>query len=310
MPTFAMLFPGQGSQYIGMLSSFFYSDNIFQNTFDEASHIIGINLLNLIKKNSPKEINKNQYIQVIILTASVAIYRYWKKKCGKMPELMSGHSLGEYSALVCANSIKFSDAVKIVFLRGLLMQKITINRPSSMYSIHGLDEKIIEKICSISSYDKIVSLSCINSNDQIIISGDQKAVEIACVYCKKKGAKSIFKLNINIPAHCELMKPICTRFTKILKNIPIYKPMIPVINNVDMKSETIDINIKNALIKQLYSPVRWKSIIDLILSKNIFFMLEIGPNKILTNLNKKNKKITALHTDTLNDFIISFQQIN
>ncbi|WP_367672911.1 ACP S-malonyltransferase [Buchnera aphidicola] len=141
MTFFAMLFPGQGAQYIGMLSSFFDKHYIFKNTFDEASHHVGIDVLKLAKEGPKRTINTSKYTQVIILTASVSIYRYWQQKNGKSPIFMSGHSLGEYSALVCSDVLKFSDAVKIVFLRGELMQKSTIHRPTAMYAINGLEKK-------------------------------------------------------------------------------------------------------------------------------------------------------------------------
>ncbi|QCI17744.1 ACP S-malonyltransferase [Buchnera aphidicola (Acyrthosiphon lactucae)] len=150
MTLFAMLFPGQGSQYIGMLSSFFYkNNNIFKNTFDEASEYININLLKLIQEGPEFKLNQSKYTQVAILTASVSIYRFWNNKNGRSPSFMLGHSLGEYSALVCSNSIKFSDALKIVFLRGQLMEEVTINRPTLMQAIIGIEKRKVQKSCLV-----------------------------------------------------------------------------------------------------------------------------------------------------------------
>ncbi|XOT90108.1 MAG: ACP S-malonyltransferase [Buchnera aphidicola (Diuraphis noxia)] len=305
-----MLFPGQNSQYVGMLSSFLHKKNIIIETFNEASDYINYNLLKLIKKGPDLKINQNKYTQVVILTASVAIYRLWKTQNGRLPSLMSGHSLGEYSALVCASSIKFSDALKIVFLRGKLMEKISIIRPTLMNVIVGLDKKIVKMACSISSKNSIVNLASINSHNQIVISGDKKAVYKASLKCKKFGAKNIFKLNINIAAHCDLMKPISEKLKEILNMIVIRSPKIPVINNVDVKCETNNKKIKNALIRQIYSTVRWNEIINLIIFKKIFIMLEIGPKKILTNLIKKNKDVTSFNTHNLKNFLIAFNEIN
>ncbi len=154
MSLFAMLFPGQGSQYIGMLSSFFYKSSIFKYTFDEASYYTGCNLLKLTQEGPITKLNQSKYTQAAVLTSSVSIYRFWSNQNGRSPSLMSGHSLGEYSALVCSNAIKFSDAVKIVFLRGKLMQKITINRPALMKVIIGLDKKIVKTACAMVSKKK------------------------------------------------------------------------------------------------------------------------------------------------------------
>ncbi|QCI22209.1 ACP S-malonyltransferase [Buchnera aphidicola] len=311
MNSFAMLFPGQGSQYIGMLSSFFQNNNIITQTFNEASHYINDNLLKLVKEGPKIKLNQNKYTQVIILTASVSIYRLWKKKNGRLPSLMSGHSLGEYSALVCSGSIKFSDALKIVFLRGKLMEATTINRPGLMKAIIGIESKIVQSICKImSSKKKIVAIASINSDNQTVISGDKNTVCKTSLICKNFGAKHIFNLNINIAAHCILMKPISKQLKKILHLSIIRSPNIPIINNVDVKIENTTKKIQSALIRQIYSTVRWKEIINLIQSKKIFIMLEIGPGKILTNLNKNNKKIISFDTNNLKNFLIAFKKIN
>ncbi|CAL4323679.1 ACP S-malonyltransferase [Buchnera aphidicola] len=308
MKTFAMLFPGQGVQYINMLSSFFKKNNkIFEKKFHEASEYINYNLLSIFQEK--KNINNYQYIPLAILTSSIAIYEFWKEKNGPLPKLMSGHSLGEYSALVCSNAIKFRDALKIVNLRSKLMQDVIINKPSLVLAIIGLEQMIVKDICSKYS-PKIVSIASINSEDEIIISGDKSAVYEAGKNCKKRGAHRILKLNINIPIHSILMKPIAKKLQVLLKKIKIKPPIIPVINNVDVICETNEKKIKNALIRQVYNTVRWKEIIDLIKSKNILTMLEIGPNKILTNLVKKNKNITALNTNKLNSFLVALKKIN
>lgn len=310
MSLFTMLFPGQGSQYVGMLSSFFYKNkNIFYKTFDEASEHIHVDLLKLIQEGPELKLNQSKYTQVAILTASVSIYRFWNYKKGRSPSFMSGHSLGEYSALVCSDAIEFSDALKIVFLRGQLMQETTLNRPALMQAIVGIDKKKVRTACLIKS-KKIVSLASINSHNQIVISGDTSAVCKASENCRKLGAKYVFTLNTNIPAHSKLMQPISEKLKKILKIITINPPKIPVINNVDVVSENTSDNIKNALARQIYSTVRWKEIIDLIKFKKNFIMLEIGPNKILTNLNKKDKKIVAFSTNNLNNFLTAFEKIN
>ncbi|QCI17168.1 [acyl-carrier-protein] S-malonyltransferase [Buchnera aphidicola (Aphis helianthi)] len=309
MCLFAMLFPGQGVQYINMLSSFLKKEKIFQNTFKEASEYIGYNLLKLIKKGPLNIINNSKYTQPIILTSSFAIYKFWKKYNGKNPSFMCGHSLGEYSALVCAKAIKFSDALKIVSLRGQYMQKIILNQSCLVKAIIGLDKNIIKKICRKYA-SKTVSIASINSDNQIIISGNKLDVHQASIECKNNGAKFILDINLNIPIHSHLMKPVSKKIESILKNIEIKKPRIPVINNVDVKCESNSENIKKALIKQVYKTVRWKEIIDFIQSKNIFTMLEIGPNNVLTNLNKKNVNLISLHTSNKKHFLQALKKIN
>ncbi|QCI18887.1 ACP S-malonyltransferase [Buchnera aphidicola] len=309
MCLFAMLFPGQGVQYINMLSSYLKKEKLFQNTFKEASEYIGYNLLKLIKEGPLKILNNSQYTQPIILTSSIAIYRFWKQCNGKNPSLMSGHSLGEYSALVCSNSLEFSDALKIVHMRGKHMQKIALNQSCLVKAIIGLDQNIVRKICQKYT-SKTVSVASINSDNQIIISGSQLDVYQASLDCKKNGAKFIFDINLNIPIHSYLMQPVAKKIESILKNIKIKQPKIPVINNVDVKCEKNSNKIKNALIKQIYKTVRWKEIIDFIQEKNIFIMLEIGPNKILTNLNKKNINLVSLNTSNKKYFLEAFKKIN
>lgn len=304
-----MLFPGQGVQYINMLSCFFKKEKLFQNTFNEASEYIGCNLIKLIQEGPLKKINNSTYTQPIILTASIAIYKFWKKCNGKNPSFMSGHSVGEYSALVCANALKFSDALRILSLRGKYMQKVTLNRSYLVKAIIGLNKNIIKKICKKYT-SNTVSIASINSDNQIIISGDNIHVHQASVDCKKKGARCILDVNLNIPVHSDFMKPVAKKIQHILKNIEIKKPKIPVINNVDVKCEQNSKNIKKALIKQVYKTVRWKEIIDFIQSKNIFTMLEIGPNKILTNLNKKNINLIALNTSNNKYFFQALKVIN
>lgn len=309
MSLFAMLFPGQGVQHINMLSCFLQQETIFQNTFKEASEHIGYNLLKLLKEGTLKTINNSQYTQPIILTSSIAIYKFWEKHNGKNPSFMSGHSLGEYSALVCSKALKFKDALKIVSLRGKYMQKIILNRSCLVKAIIGLNKDIIHKICQKYA-SNTVSIASINSDNQIIISGDKLNVDKASLDCKKNGAKFIFDININIPVHSYLMKPVAEKMKNILKNIKIKPPKIPVVNNVDVKCENNSKNIKKALIKQIYNTVRWKEIIDFIASKNISIMLEIGPNNILTNLNKKNINLISLNTSNKKNFLKSFQIIN
>ncbi|ALD15293.1 hypothetical protein IX46_01810 [Buchnera aphidicola (Aphis glycines)] len=309
MRLFAMLFPGQGVQYINMLSSFLKKEKIFRNVFEEASEHISCNLLKLIKEGPLEKINHSKYTQPMILASSIAIYKFWRKCNGKNPSFMSGHSLGEYSALVCAKALKFTDALKIVSLRGKYMQKTIFNKSYLVKAIIGLNENIIKKICHKYT-SNTVSIASINSDNQIIISGSKLDVYKASLDCKKYGAKFIFDVNLNIPVHSCVMKPVAKKIENILKDIKIKQPRIPVINNVDVKCENNSKSIKKALVKQIYKTVRWKEIIDFIQSKNIFTMLEVGPNNILTNLNKNNVNLISLNTSNKKCFFYAFKKIN
>lgn len=222
---------------------------------------------------------------------------------------MSGHSLGEYSALVCSGAINFFDALKIVYLRSKLMQKTIKNQPSLVQAIIGLDKIIIEKIC-LKYSPKIVSIASINSENQIVISGDKLAVQEVGLNCIKKGAKNVLKLNINTPIHSFSMKPVAEKIKYVLESIKVKSPKIPVINNVDVSCEKNEKKIKDALVRQFYTTVRWKEIIDLIKSKKVFTILEVGPNKILSNLIKRKNNLTVLNTSNLKNFLIAFKKIN
>lgn len=310
MCSFAMLFPGQGSQNINMLSSFFQKkNNIFKQTFNEASEYIKFNLLKLIQEGPKEKLNYSKYTQPAILTASIAIYRFWVERNGKIPSFMAGHSLGEYSALVCSNAMQFSDAIKIVSLRGKWMEKLATKKLYQTKAIIGLDQKIIENIC-LRFLSKNIYIASINNKNQIIISGKKSSIEKAIISFKKNGVKNIFDLNINFPVHSILMKPIAEKLYNILKLIKIKSPEIPVINNVYAKKEYSSHLIKIALMKQMYNTVRWSETIDLIKLNKVFIMLEIGPNKILTNLNRNQNNITSFSTNNLKNFLISFKIIN
>jgi len=238
MSKFAMIFPGQGSQYLGMLSNLAKKYKIVEKTFNESSNVLGYNLWNLVQNGSKNELNKTWKTQPALLSASVAIFRIWKKKKGKMPKIMAGHSLGEYSALVCANVINFNSAIRLVKLRGELMYKsIPKGMQGVMYAIVGLDKELILAMCKKGAKNEIVSAVNFNAPDQTVIAGEKKAVERTAILCKKAGAKFVLQLAVNVPSHCLLMKPAAKKLEKILEMIIFKKPIIPVINNVDVKIE-------------------------------------------------------------------------
>lgn len=284
MNTLVVVFPGQSSQRVGMLSSFASCYPSIKETFLEVSEVLGYNIWNLVQFGPVEELNKTYLAQPAILTASVAIWRIWKNQGGCIPKIMTGHSLGEYSALVCADSIDLSVAAKLVMMRGILMQEAVPYGCGAMSVIIGLSNNIVCKLCKLVSQEQIVAPACFNSSKNIVISGHKEAVDRVNFLCKRAGARHIFKLPISVPSHCSLMKPIVKKFREELEKIVIRVPSIPIINNTDVRITREPKIICDALIRQLYTPVRWNEIIQYLIHQKISKFVEIGPGKTLTNL--------------------------
>lgn len=284
--TLAVIFPGQSAQHIGMLSSLSDHYTLVKKTVSEVSEVLGYDMWRLMQYGPVSQLNKTCYSQPAILTASVIIWKIWLIQGGAIPNIMAGHSLGEYSALVCAKSIDLLSAVKLVEIRGILMQQATPFGCGAMSVIIGLDKNIILEFCQSieSQLNQIVAPSVFNSDKNIVISGHTEAVNQVSLLCKKSGAKYVLKLPISVPSHCNLMKSITNKFKEELEKITISPPVIPIINNVDINIEVNPEAIRSALIRQLYMPVRWQEIIQKIINKNIKKILEMGPGKILTRL--------------------------
>ncbi|XBC44173.1 MAG: ACP S-malonyltransferase [Buchnera aphidicola (Schlechtendalia peitan)] len=223
-----------------------------------------------------------------------------EKKNNTIPIILAGHSLGEYSALVCSQSLKFYDAIKLIFLREKFMKESMNNKLGTMYVIIGLKKSNVEKILKNFEYLKNASIACINTSRQIVIAGEQNTVRKISIACKKAGAKKIFKLSVNPPSHCILMKNASQKLSIALKTIILKKPKFPVINNVDTKCETEPLAIKNALVRQLYSPVQWFNTIKYLCKIHVSMFIEAGLNNTLTNL---NKFIVAIPSISLNNKI-------
>lgn len=287
MTQFAMVFPGQGSQSLGMLSALAAESQLVEQTFAEASEALGYDLWALVQNGPDEELNKTWQTQPALLAASVAIFRVWKEKKGPMPAIMAGHSLGEYSALVCAGVIDFKAAIKLVELRGKLMQEAVPAGTGAMYAIIGLDNESIEKACEKSAQGQVVSPVNFNSPGQVVIAGEKDAVERAGVACKEAGAKRALPLSVSVPSHCALMKPAAEKLALALQEIEFNEPSFPVINNVDVKIEQSAENIRDALVRQLYNPVRWTETVELISGQGVELLVEVGPGKVLTGLTKR-----------------------
>jgi len=287
MTQIAFVFPGQGSQTVGMLAELAATYPQVEETFREASDALGYDLWQLVSQGPAEELNKTWQTQPALLAASVAIYRVWQAQGGEQPVLMAGHSLGEYSALVCAGVLNFADAVKLVELRGKLMQEAVPEGTGAMQAIIGLDDAAIRQACEESAQGQVVSPVNFNSPGQVVIAGNKEAVERAGAACKAAGAKRALPLPVSVPSHCALMKPAADKLAVALEGITFNTPAMPVINNVDVKAESDVSAIRHALVRQLYSPVRWTESVEAMAAQGVTHLLEMGPGKVLTGLTKR-----------------------
>lgn len=287
MTQFAFVFPGQGSQSVGMLADLAAAYPLVEETFREASDTLGYDLWQLVSQGPVEELNKTWQTQPALLAASVAIYRVWQQQGGEQPVLMAGHSLGEYSALVCSGVLNFADAIKLVELRGKLMQEAVPEGTGAMQAIIGLDDAAIRQACEESAQGQVVSPVNFNSPGQVVIAGNKEAVERAGAACKAAGAKRALPLPVSVPSHCALMKPAADKLAIALQDITFNAPSVPVINNVDVKAESDADAIRHALVRQLYSPVRWTESVEAMASQGVTQLMEMGPGKVLTGLTKR-----------------------
>jgi len=294
MENSAFIFPGQGSQAIGMLADLATEHQIVADTFSQASEVLGYDLWELVQQGPVETLNETDKTQPALLSASVAIWRAYEASGKAMPALLAGHSLGEYSALVCAGVIDFIDAVKLVELRGQLMQQAVPAGSGAMYAIIGLDNESISKACEEAAQSEIVSPVNYNSPGQVVIAGSKAAVERAAALCKEKGAKMAVALPVSVPSHCELMRPAAEKLALALEAIEFKTPKVKVINNVDVASPETAAEIKDALVRQLYCPVRWSDSVTAMSETGITHLYEVGPGKVLTGLAKRiNRSLTA-----------------
>lgn len=289
------VFPGQGSQSKGMLSELAEAFPVVQQTFAIASDVLSYDLWQLVQNGPEEKLNETQNTQPALLTSSVAIWRVWNEKQGGQPSIMAGHSLGEYSALVCSGAMTLEDAVSLVAKRGEYMQQAVPAGEGAMAAIIGLSDDQVKSACNDAAQGEVVSAVNFNSPGQVVIAGSAAAVERAMDLCKEAGAKRALKLAVSAPSHCQLMQPAAERLKERLSKIDIKAPEIPVINNVDVSVETDADKIRDALVRQLCNPVRWVETIEAMAGKGVDKLIECGPGKVLVGLNKRiNKDMAAL----------------
>jgi [acyl-carrier-protein] S-malonyltransferase len=284
--SFAFVFPGQGSQSVAMMAA--YGDSpVVRATFDEASAALGEDLWTMVAEGPAERLSQTVNTQPIMLTAGVAVWRLWESLGGKTPAVVAGHSLGEYSALVAAGSLKLADAVPLVRLRAAAMQEAVPVGTGAMAAILGLDDDGIAAACAEAAQGEVVEPVNFNAPGQTVIAGHKGAVERACEACKARGAKRAVLLPVSAPFHSSLLKPAADRLAVALADITLNAPLIPVINNVDVAIETDPAKIKDALVRQAAKPVRWVETIQKMAGMGVATAAECGPGKVLAGLTKR-----------------------
>lgn len=294
-PVLAFVFPGQGSQQIGMLAEAAEAFPEINATFSEASSVLGYDLWDLCQNGSQEDINLTERTQPLLLTASVALYRAWLSQGGAKPALMAGHSLGEWSALVCAGVLAFEDAVRLVRERGRLMQEAVPPGEGAMAAVIGLDDQAVESACADAAQGAIVAAVNYNSPGQVVIAGSSAAVERAIEACKAAGAKRAMPLPVSAPFHTELMRPAAEKLAPQIEATTFLAPQTPVVHNVHAKMESDPSAIKSLMVEQIYSPVRWTACVEAMAAAGIGQLVECGPGKVLAGLAKRIDRNLVAH---------------
>ena len=285
--TLAFVFPGQGSQQVGMLRELADRYSVVRTTFDEASDALDFDLWKLTQEGSAEALNATATTQPALLTASVAIWRVWQELEGPRPAVMAGHSLGEYSAMVCAGALGFADGVRLVRLRGDYMQAAVAEGDGAMAAILGLEDAKVEAICAEAAQGDVVAAANYNSSGQVVIAGSKAAVERAIALCSDAGAKRAVPLPVSVPSHCALMKPAAEKLAVAMDSITLKPTRYPVIQNVDATAHDDVDTVKVRLLEQLYSPVRWSMSVSGMADQGVATLIECGPGKVLTGLAKR-----------------------
>ncbi|OUM31695.1 [acyl-carrier-protein] S-malonyltransferase [Pseudomonas sp. 1239] len=283
----AFVFPGQGSQSLGMLAELGAQYPLVIDTFREASEALGYDLWALTQQGPEEQLNQTDKTQPAILTASIALWRLWLAEGGARPAFVSGHSLGEYSALVAAGSLSLGEAVKLVKRRGELMQEAVPAGQGAMAAILGLDDAVVVDLCAQAAQGEVVSAVNFNSPGQVVIAGAKAAVERAMEACKAAGAKRALPLPVSVPSHCELMRPAAERFAESVNAIDWQAPQIPLVQNVSAGVAGDLETLKRDLLEQLYKPVRWVECVQTLAANGAVQLVECGPGKVLAGLNKR-----------------------
>lgn len=291
----AFVFPGQGSQSVGMLDKLAQTHTVVQQTFEEASDAVGVDLWALAGDGPVEDLNQTFNTQPAMLAAGVAVWRVWLQLHGELPLMMAGHSLGEYTALVCAGAMDFGDAAALVAQRGRLMQEAVPPGQGAMAAVLGLEDEQVRALCAEAAAGDVLEAVNFNSPGQVVIAGSAAAVERAIGLAKGAGAKRAIPLPVSVPSHCALMKPAALKLQSKLADVAIEVPKITVIHNVSVTPESDADMIRQRLVEQLYSPVRWVETVRKMQADGIDLLVEAGPGKILTGLSRRiDRKLNAV----------------
>ena len=312
MKNTGFIFPGQGSQKVGMLSELSRTFPIIKSTFEEASEVLDMDLWEIAQSDQSGVLSSTEITQPILLSASISIWRLWLSLSELKPTALSGHSLGEYSALVCSGALSFKDALELVHFRGKAMQKAVPNGEGKMAAILGLSEQDVNEVCeAVQKETGVVSAANVNSENQIVIAGESKAVNSAIEYCKTAGAKRAIALGVSVPSHCVLMEPAARELEQKLSTIEIQTPEIDVIQNVNGEVQENPSAIKMNLVEQLYRPVRWVDCVNKLHQLGCRYIVECGSGKVLTGLVKRiQPELKCLQTDTDEELKRSVQELS
>lgn len=308
MTEFAFFFPGQGSQSVGMMQGL-AQHALVKRTFQEASDVLGVDFWSMATEANDL-INLTQHTQPIMLTAGVATWRLYREMGGVLPKVMAGHSLGEYTALVAAEAISFTDALPLVKFRAEAMQQAVPEGQGAMAAILGLEDDVVRALCAEGAQGQVLQAVNFNSPGQVVIAGDKAAVERGMELAKAKGAKRALPLPVSVPSHCDLMQPAATRLTDYMSGLTVSAPIVPVLHNADVQSYQDATQIKDALARQLYSPVRWVETVQAIASQGIVNTAECGPGKVLAGLAKRivaEVSCTALVNDEAMQTVLEYK---
>ena len=304
----AFVFPGQGSQKVGMLAAAHEQFTSVRETFAEAGDALGYDMWDLIQNGEQEALNMTETTQPVLLTSSVALWRAWLERGGATPALMAGHSLGEFSALVCAGALGFADAVNLVRQRGAFMQTAVPVGEGAMAAIIGLDDEMINSICQ--DVDGVVSAVNFNSPGQVVIAGHTAAVDAAIAALKEAGAKRAMPLPVSAPFHTELMKPAGDRLAEALADVSIVAPQVPVVHNVHAQTESDPEKIRALLVEQIYSPVQWTRCVQSMTGAGVTHIVECGPGKVLSGLNRRiDKSLASFSLEEPDSLAATLQEI-
>jgi len=298
MIKYALVFPGQGSQSRGMMNA--YADfSVVRDTFTEASDVLKQDLWQLVAEGTDADLNATVNTQPVMLAAGVAVYRAWQSLNAPAPLMMAGHSLGEYTALVASGALKFADALPLVRYRAECMQLAVPEGVGGIAAILGLDDEVVREVCKEAAQNEVLEAVNYNSPGQIVIAGNRAAVERGMELAKAKGAKRALMLPMSVPSHCSLLKGAADKLRTYLETVQMQSPAVPVVHNADVKSYTDAASIKDALVRQLYSPVRWVETVQAFGKQGVTHNVECAPGKVLVGLNKRID--TNQQALTLND---------